>query len=62
MANRYCETCMSKLTQHEARACRRCKCKEERVKWLKETGKLMDKFDMETTGSVEIDAVVNEYR
>ena len=59
---KYCETCMTSLDQHESRACRRCKCKEERAKWLSQVGCLMDKFKMETTGSESIDSEVAKYR
>jgi hypothetical protein len=59
---KWCETCLRKLTHHEKRICRRCKCQEERAMWLRKCGLDMDRFLMETTGSKELDDTINKYR
>ena len=58
----YCDHCMRKLTHHEIRICRRCKCAMERAEWLHTCGLDMDKYNMLTTGNVELDNTINKYR
>lgn len=59
---RRCEVCFNKLTQHETRACTRCKCRVERANWLHGTAMEMDKYLMTTTGNTTLDATIARYR
>ena len=62
MSKRYCAICFTVMSQHEVQKCRRCRTRAERAKWLRSCGRDMDEFQMETTGSDELDVTIAPYR
>jgi len=58
MNERICVQCFKELSRTETKMCRRCKKRITRASWFRQIGRDMKKFQMETTGSSDIDANV----